>query len=115
MSRVLIAMCVSLWVGCGGMVAGSGGNGASEPQVQVNPQVQAKLGNKAGVKGGQQSYVEFNAGIAFISDPNFSHFPGASFLVGKRYDQADGNLMLEMELGLAFPTIATAKIGGDSI
>ena len=43
---------------------------------------------------------------------DISIFPGASFLVGKRFEQADGKLILDMEIGLAFPTIATAKIGG---
>ena len=63
---------------------------------------------------GQKSYVEFNAGIAYIPDVglDISFFPGASFLVGKRFEQADGKLILDMEIGLAFPTIATAKIGG---
>ena len=63
---------------------------------------------------GQKSYVEFNAGIAYIPDVglDISIFPGASFLVGKRFEQADGKLILDMEIGLAFPTIATAKIGG---
>ena len=63
---------------------------------------------------GQESYVEFNAGIAYIPELVLILviFPGASFLVGKRFEQADGNLILDMEIGLAFPTIATAKIGG---
>ena len=41
---------------------------------------------------GQKSYVEFNAGIAYIPDVglDISFFPGASFLVGKRFEQADG-------------------------
>ena len=64
---------------------------------------------------GQGAYIELNAGIANIPElggGDISIFPGASFLVGKRFEQSDGNLILDMEIGLAFPTIATGKIGG---
>lgn len=64
---------------------------------------------------GQGAYIELNAGIANIPElggGDISLFPGASFLVGKRFEQSDGNLILDMEIGLAFPTIATGKIGG---
>ena len=64
---------------------------------------------------GQGAYLELNAGIANIPEiggGDISLFPGASFLVGKRFEQSDGNLILDMEIGLAFPTIATGKIGG---
>ena len=63
---------------------------------------------------GQGAYLEFNAGLAYIPEVglDISIFPGASFLVGKRFEKADGNFLLDMEIGLAFPTIATAKIGG---
>ena len=63
---------------------------------------------------GQGAYLELNAGIAYIPEVgiDISVYPGASFLVGKRFEQTDGNLILDMEIGLAFPTIATGKIGG---
>ena len=64
---------------------------------------------------GQGAYIELNAGIANIPElggGDISIFPGASFLVGKRFEQSDGNLILDMEIGLAFPTYATGKIGG---
>ena len=63
---------------------------------------------------GQGAYLELNAGIANIPElgGDFSIFPGGSFLVGKRFEQTDGNLILDMEIGLAFPTYATGKIGG---
>ena len=47
-----------------------------------------------------------------IGGSAISLFPGASFLLGKRFEQSDGNLILDMEIGLAFPTYATGKIGG---
>ena len=64
---------------------------------------------------GQGVYLELNAGFANIPEiggSSISLFPGASFLVGKRFEQSDGNLILDMEIGLAFPTIVTGKIGG---
>ena len=64
---------------------------------------------------GQGAYLELNAGFANIPENGgsaISLFPGASFLLGKRFEPSDGNLILDMEIGLAFPTIVTGKIGG---
>ena len=64
---------------------------------------------------GQGVYLELNAGFANIPEIGgsaISLFPGASFLVGKRFEQSDGNLILDMEIGPAFPTYVTGKIGG---
>ena len=64
---------------------------------------------------GQGAYLELNAGFANIPEIGgsaISLFPGASFLLGKRFEQSDGNLILDMEIGLAFPTYVTGKIGG---
>ena len=63
---------------------------------------------------GQTWYLELNAGIAMV--PNFSSnaywvpMPGASFLIGKRIEEQN-NFLMDMEIGLALPTIATGKIG----
>ena len=58
----------------------------------------------------QNLYVESNFGIANID--YLGVFPGASVLFGKRFEKSESNLMLDMEVGLAFPSIITAKIGG---
>lgn len=57
---------------------------------------------------GQGMYVESNFGIANIDG---GIFPGASLLFGNRFDKAESNFILDMEIGLAFPTIITGKIG----
>lgn len=56
-----------------------------------------------------QGYYEFNFGVAFLSEVGVP-FPGISFLIGnKTYFR--NNMILDAELGLALPSIATAKIG----
>ena len=57
----------------------------------------------------QNSFNEFNFGLAYISDENF-FFPGASFLWGKTYIN-ENNIIFEYEAGFAFPTIVTGKLG----
>ena len=53
------------------------------------------------------TYKEINLGIALFDD---SGFPGASFLFGKTKYYTN-NTMLDYQLGVAFPSIVTAKIG----
>ena len=55
-------------------------------------------------------YVESNFGIANID--GLGVFPGASVLFGKRFEKSESQFLLDMEIGLAFPSIVTAKIGG---
>ena len=58
----------------------------------------------------QNLYVESNFGIANID--GLGVFPGASVLFGKRFEKSESQFLLDMEIGLAFPSIVTAKIGG---
>lgn len=54
------------------------------------------------------SYLELNVGAATFSDSYV--FPGASFLLGstlKFYDR----FLIDVEGGIAFPTVITAKLG----
>ena len=53
------------------------------------------------------SYKEFNAGLYVGSD---IVFPGCSFLFGKTKYYSN-NMLLDYEIGVALPTVATAKIG----
>ena len=55
-----------------------------------------------------QSYIDANFGFANI-DGDFI-FPGVSFLMGKRSFVAQ-RIFLDGQLGLAFPSIFTAKLG----
>ena len=58
-----------------------------------------------------ESYKEFNFGV--ITDMLFDGhdiWPGASFLWGKTI-YFNNNTVLDYQAGLAFPTIATGKIG----
>ena len=55
-----------------------------------------------------QSYIDANFGLANI-DGEFV-FPGVSFLVGKRMFVSQ-RFFLDGQLGLAFPSILTAKLG----
>tara|TARA_B000000441_G_C21735913_1_gene349848 strand:+ start:1338 stop:1754 length:417 start_codon:yes stop_codon:yes gene_type:complete len=56
----------------------------------------------------KNTYKEFNLGIA-IMDNDFA-FPGASFLFGKT-NYFSNNTLLDYQLGVAFPSIVTGKIG----
>ena len=55
-----------------------------------------------------QSYIDANLGLAY-ADWEFP-FPGASFLVGRRSFRSESTF-LDAEIGLAFPSVATAKFG----
>ena len=60
MNKVLMCICVSLWVGCGGMMAGGGGSGGGETEVKTQPKERIavmQLTNKAGVKPSEISYL----------------------------------------------------------
>jgi hypothetical protein len=64
----------------------------------------------------RNKFVEGNAGIASVDDYSFSWpIPGCSILYGETYSN-DG-LVTEWQLGLAFPTVATAKlfVGGGNL
>ena len=53
------------------------------------------------------TYKEINIGIALFDDGGF---PGASFLFGKT-NYYTNNTLLDYQLGVAFPSIVTGKIG----
>ena len=53
------------------------------------------------------TYKEINIGIALFDDGGF---PGASFLFGKT-NYFSNNTLLDYQLGVAFPSIVTGKIG----
>lgn len=55
-----------------------------------------------------QSYLDANLGLALL-DGAFP-FPGVSFLVGRRSFRSESTF-LDAEIGLAFPSVATAKFG----
>ena len=57
----------------------------------------------------KERYIESNWGIALI-DSDLFPFPGTSILIGKRsYFSEHG--FLDTQIGLAFPSVLTAKIG----
>ena len=58
------------------------------------------------------SFFEFNFGVALVSFDTDAHipFPGASALWGTTLINQD-NFIFEYEVGFAFPTIVTGKIG----
>ena len=60
----------------------------------------------------QNSYIEWNIGVANIDEGYGGDFwaPGTSVLIGKRFNLSE-NLILDAEIGLAVPSILTAKIG----
>jgi len=58
----------------------------------------------------KDSFMEWNFGLAFIDDIDFPFFPGSSFLWGQSYTNQN-NLIFEYEVGFAFPTLVTAKLG----
>jgi hypothetical protein len=53
------------------------------------------------------TYKEFNFGIAVVDDFGF---PGASFLFGQT-NYNSNNTLLDYQIGIAFPSIVTGKIG----
>lgn len=56
----------------------------------------------------KKRYIESNWGLAWIEDIEVV-FPGTSLLVGKQI--YSGNTFVELQGGLAFPSILTAKMG----
>jgi len=58
------------------------------------------------------SFFEFNFGVALVSFDTDAHipFPGASVLCGTTFINQD-NFIFEYEVGFAFPTLVTGKIG----
>tara|TARA_B100000902_G_C26616679_1_gene577786 strand:- start:31 stop:420 length:390 start_codon:yes stop_codon:yes gene_type:complete len=56
----------------------------------------------------KNTYKEFNFGIA-VMDNDFA-FPGASFLFGNTHFYTN-NTLLDYQLGVAFPSVVTGKIG----
>ena len=59
----------------------------------------------------KNTFKEINFGVALIGDETASFpFPGASFLWGTTYVN-ENNLIFEYEVGFAFPSIVTGKLG----
>ena len=58
------------------------------------------------------SFFEFNFGVAFVSfdSDDYFPFPGVSALWGTTFINQE-NLIFEYEVGFAFPTLVTGKIG----
>ena len=56
------------------------------------------------------SFFEWNFGVAFLSYDSLIPFPGGSALWGTTYVNQE-NLIFEYEVGFAFPTLVTGKIG----
>ena len=61
------------------------------------------------VKKITQRYTEFNAGLCYTDEINFV-VPGSSFLIGKVFETKK-DLIVDAQIGVAFPTIVTAKVG----
>ena len=61
------------------------------------------------VKKITQRYTEFNAGLCYTDEINFV-VPGSSFLIGKVFETKK-DLLVDAQIGVAFPTIVTAKVG----
>ena len=57
----------------------------------------------------ENSFIEWNVGIAFIADENFP-FPGTSVLWGKTHVN-ENDIIFEYQAGFAFPSLITGKIG----
>lgn len=57
----------------------------------------------------ENSFIEWNVGIAFITDENFP-FPGTSVLWGKTHVN-ENDIIFEYQAGFAFPSLITGKIG----
>ena len=55
------------------------------------------------------NYKEFNAGV-YLGSSDVYVFPGASFLFGTTV-YYNNNILLDYEIGLAFPTVVTGKLG----
>ena len=57
----------------------------------------------------ENSFIEWNFGIAFIAEENFP-FPGTSVLWGKTYVN-ENDIIFEYQAGFALPSLITGKIG----
>lgn len=66
------------------------------------------LGQKNSFGTGFKSFTEVNSGLAFANAEFL--FPGASWLIGQTYID-ENNHVIEYEIGLAAPSIGTAKFG----
>ena len=82
--------------------------------LQAHAQTEAFLSNEVSNRKQRkyeaQNYIDANFGFAIIELDGIAPFPGASFLFGRRAFVSQ-KTFLDFELGFAFPTIATAKIG----
>ena len=56
----------------------------------------------------QFTSLEWNTGVSYIDLDGY--FPGCSYLIGTTYI-TKSNLVLDAQIGLAFPTFVTGKIG----
>ena len=56
------------------------------------------------------SFFEWNFGVAFLSYDSLIPFPGGSALWGTTFINKE-NLIFEYEVGFAFPTLVTGKLG----
>ncbi len=59
----------------------------------------------------QGGYQELNVGFAHLDDNDFPFFPGGSVLWGKVFEKTESNFLIDMQVGLALPSLLTAKIG----
>jgi hypothetical protein len=72
--------------------------------------------NSFSQKSNNRSYLEVNSGIAvfeefsYFGPTNGRFFPGISFLIGNQ-SFIFQNIFFESQIGLALPSIVTAKIG----
>ena len=57
-----------------------------------------------------RTYLELNVGVADLPEYGDALFPGVSFLVGYQYYISE-HAFLDIQGGLAFPSIITAKTG----
>jgi hypothetical protein len=57
----------------------------------------------------QFTSLEWNTGVAYIDDID-GYLPGCSYLIGTTYI-TKSNLVVDAQIGLAFPTGATGKVG----
>jgi hypothetical protein len=72
-------------------------------------------GNSFTQKSNNRSYLEVNSGLAVFEPsgnggPFSDIFPGLSFLIGNQ-SFVSKNIFFESQIGLALPSIVTAKIG----
>ena len=64
-----------------------------------------------------QGYLEYNGGIARLGSNYYDIEigPGASALIGKQFDIKKTPFLFDMQIGLAFPSVLTAKVGLGSL